>query len=150
MREYSFNPAEVTQSIDSEGGGNRRFGWGSLSVSANRRQYMSDDRIEWTLPTASLSLSTLTLFRAPPNRARVWNNMTVGGSASFSRRTVDKLQADTFKASLVDTENQSASVSTMLSLGNLSLSQSLDVDAATELGVPEAYLLLGDSASRAG
>ncbi len=149
VRDNSFNPAEVTQSIDSEGGGNRRFGWGSLSLSANRRQYMSDDRIEWTLPTASLSLSTLTLFRAPPNRAHVWNNMTVGGSASFSRRTVDRLQADTFNASLVDTENQSAAVSTTLSLGNLSLSQSLDVDAATELGVPEAYLLLGDSATRA-
>ncbi|HKJ01350.1 MAG TPA: putative LPS assembly protein LptD, partial [Longimicrobiales bacterium] len=51
IRQNSFNPAEVTQSIDSEGGMNRRFGWGSLSLSANRRQYMSDDRIEWTLPT---------------------------------------------------------------------------------------------------
>jgi hypothetical protein len=149
IREYSFNPAEVTQSIDSEGGANRRFGWGSLSLSANRRAYLSDDRIEWTLPTANLSLSSMTLFRAPPNRARPWNNMTVGGSASLSRRTVDKLQSDTFDLSKVDTEAQDASVRATLSMGNLSLSQSLEMNANTTLGVPEAYLLLGDSAGSA-
>ncbi|NJD20849.1 MAG: LPS-assembly protein LptD [Gemmatimonadetes bacterium] len=148
IRQYSFNPAEVTQSIDSEGGANRRFGWGSLSLSANRRQYMSDDRIEWTLPTANLSLSTVTLFRAPPNRAKPWNNMTVGGSASLSRRTVDKLQADTFDASKVDTEAQDASVRTTFSMGNLSLSQSLEMRENSTLGIPEAYLLLGDSAGK--
>jgi hypothetical protein len=149
IRENSFNPAEVTQSIDSEGGGNRRFGWGSLSLSANRRQYMSDDRIEWTLPAANLSLSTLTLFRAPPNRARAWNNMTVGGSASLNRRTVDRLQPDTFNASRLDTEAQQASVRTTLSMGNLALSQSLEMAENTAFGIPEAYLLLGDSAGRA-
>ena len=149
VRDNSFNPTEVTQSIDSEGGGSRRFDWGNLSVSANRRQYMSDDRIEWTLPQASLSLSSITLFRAPPNRAKPWNNMTLGGSASFSRRTVDKLQADTFTTSLLDTENRSASLSTTLSLGNLSLSQSVDLDASTEMGIPEAWLMLGDSANPA-
>ncbi len=146
IREYSFNPAEVTQSIDSEGGVNRRFGWGSLSLSANRRAYLSDDRVEWTLPTANLSLSSMTLFPAPQNRAKAWNNMTVGGSASLSRRTVDKLQADTFNASRVDTEAQDASVRATLSMGNLSLSQSLELNANTTLGVPEAYLVLGDSA----
>ena len=110
---------------------------------------MSAARIEWTLPTASLSLSTLTLFRAPPTRSRIWNNMTVGGSASLSRRTVDKLQADTFNASLVDTEVQNAAVRSSLSLGRLSLSQSLEIDENTNLGIPEAYLPLGDSASGA-
>ena len=49
IRENSFNPAEVTQSIDSEGGINRRFNWGTASVGANRKQYLSDDRTEWTL-----------------------------------------------------------------------------------------------------
>ena len=149
IRENSFNPAEVTQSIDSEGGGNRRFGWGSLSLSANRRQYMSDDRIEWTLPAANLSLSTLTLFRAPPNRARAWNNMTVGGSASLNRRTVDRLQPDTFNISRLDTEAQQASMRTTLSMGNLALSQSVEMAENTAFGIPEAYLLLGDSADRA-
>jgi hypothetical protein len=147
VRDNSFNPAEVTQSIDSEGGASRRFDWGNLSLSANRRQYMSDERLEWTLPAVNLSLSSITLFRAPQNRANFYNNMTVGGSAAFSRRTVDKLQADTFNASLVDTEAQTASVRGTLSMGRLSLSQSLELQSDATLGIPEAYLLLGDSAS---
>ena len=147
VRDNSFNPAEVTQSIDSEGGVSRRFDWGNLSLSANRRQYMSDDRVEWTLPSAHLSLSSMTLFRAPQNRAAFWNNMTVGGSAAFRRSTVDRLQADTFNASLVDTENRNASVRTSLSMGRLSFSQSVELGQDIEQGIPEAYLILGDSAS---
>ncbi|HSG08070.1 MAG TPA: putative LPS assembly protein LptD, partial [Longimicrobiales bacterium] len=149
IRQNSFNPAEVTQSIDSEGGLNRRFGWGSLSMTANRRQYMSDDRVELTLPTASLSLSTITLFRAPDNRARLWNNMTVGGSARMSRSTVDRLQAQLFDPSKTDTENTTASVGSSLSLGRFSLRQSMDLKQSSVLDIPEAYLALGDSADPA-
>lgn len=147
IRDNSFNPAEVTQSIDSDGGVNRRFGWGSLSLSANRRQYMSDDRIEWTLPTASLSLSTLTLFRAPQARASFYNNMTVGGSARMSRSSVDRAQAEAFDPSRLDTENSSAAVSGSLSMGRLSLRQSVDLKQSSALDVPEAYLMFGDSAA---
>ena len=63
VRENSFDPREVTQSINSEGGLNRRFDWGNLSVSADRRQFLSDDRVEMTLPTANLSRCP---SRAPP------------------------------------------------------------------------------------
>jgi hypothetical protein len=146
VRQNSFNPTEVTQSIDSQGGLNRRFGRGSLSLSANRRQYLSDDRVELTLPSANLSLSTITLFRAPQNRAHFWNNMTWGGSTSLNRRTRDVLQPDTFNASMLDTENTTGKLSSNLSIGNLSFSQTLDLQEATSLGVPEAYLTLGDSA----
>lgn len=149
VRDNSFNPFEVTQSIDSQGGLNRRFDWGSLSLTANRRQYLSDDRVEWTLPSANLSLSTVTLFRAPPNRAHFWNNMTWGGSASLNRRTLDRLQADTFDVSLVDTENLQGNVSSSLSLGNISFSQSLRMEERTTMDVPDAYLLLGSDAAPA-
>lgn len=149
LRDNSFNPTEVTQSINSEGGVSRRFDWGSLSVSANRQEYLSDDRVEWTLPSANLSLSSITLFRAPQNRAHAWNNMTVGGSARFTRNTSGKKQGLTFDPSLVDTEKQTASMSTTLSMGNLSFSQSLKLDESSELGIPEAYLLYGDSADEA-
>jgi hypothetical protein len=141
IRENSFNPAEVTQSIDSEGGINRRFGWGSLSLTANRRQYMSDDRIEWTLPTASLSLSTITLFRAPDARANVWNNMTVGGSARMSRSTVDRAQAELFDPANIDTEKVQAAVSSSLSLGRLSFRQSVDLKQSSAMDIPEAFLM---------
>ncbi len=145
VRENSFNPAEVTQSIDSEGGINRRFGWGSLALGANRKQYLSDDRTEWTLPSANLSLSTITLFRAPPNRARFFNNMTWSGSSSFARRTLQRIQPDTFSFGEANTANSTGSIRSSLSLGNLSISQNLQVRESVTLDVPEALLLLGDS-----
>ncbi len=149
VRENSFDPREVTQSIDSQGGLNRRFGWGSVSLSANRRQYLSDDRVEWTLPSANLSLSTVTLFRAPSNRAHFWNNMTWGGSANMNRRTLDRGQGPVFDRSNIDTENLTGGFSSTLSLGNLSFGQSLRSEERTERGIPDAYLLLGPGAAPA-
>jgi len=147
VRENSFNPREVTQSIDSEGGVNRRFGWGQVSLSANRKQYLSDDRTEWMLPSANLSLAPITLFGAPSADQRFWNNMTWSGSSSFQRRTVDRMQPDTFVYAMANTVNQSASVRSNLSIGNLSFGQSVSATEAQVLDVPEALLILGDSAN---
>jgi hypothetical protein len=149
VRQNSFNPQEVTQSIDSEGGMSRRFGFGSLSVGANRRAYLSDDRVEWTLPSLNLSISTITLFQAPTNRARFWNNMTWSGGAGLTRRSLDRLQADTFDISLVDTETQTGTLRSNVSLGNLTFSQSMELRESSTLGIPEAWLVLGDSADAA-
>jgi hypothetical protein len=146
VRENSFNPAEVTQSIDSDGGINRRFSWGSVSLGANRKQYLSDDRTEWTLPSANLSLSTITLFPAPSSRERFYNNMTWSGSSSFSRRTLDRMQADTFSFANANTANTTGSVRSSLSLGNFSFAQGVEVRESSTLGVPEALLMLPDSA----
>ena len=145
IRENSFNPAEVTQSIDSEGGINRRFNWGTASVGANRKQYLSDDRTEWTLPSANLSLSTITLFRNASSDARFYNNMTWSGSASFTRRTLDRVQPDVFSFSRADTETTTGSVRSTLSLGNLSLAQSVQLRQSGTLGVPEALLVMRES-----
>jgi hypothetical protein len=147
VRQNSFNPREVTQSIDSEGGISRRFGFGSLSVGLTRRQYLSNDRVEWTLPSANLSLSTITLLRAPPNRARFYNNVTWSGGATLTRRTLDRVQPDTFQVSQTDTERQNAGVRSNVSVGNITFSQSVDLSESTTLGVPEAWILLGDSAN---
>jgi hypothetical protein len=149
VRENSFNPREVTQSIDSEGGLGRRFDWGQLSLSANRRAYLSDDRTEWTLPSANLSLSPITLFGAGPNEGHFWNNMTWAGSSSFQRRTVDRPDPETFTYGAASTVNQSASARSSLSLGRLSFGQSVNINEAQVLTVPEALLVLGDSADAA-
>jgi len=149
VRENSFNPREVTQSIDSEGGLGRRFDWGQVSVSANRRAYLSDDRTEWTLPSANVSLSPITLFRAGPNEGHFWNNMTWAGSSSFQRRTVDRPDPETFSYSAASTVNQSASARSSLSLGRLSFGQGVNINESQVLGVPDALLLLGDSANAA-
>jgi len=145
LQENSFSPAEVTQSINSEGGINRRFDWGTMSVSANRQQYLSDNRVAWTLPAVNLNLSSITLFRAPPNRSRFWNNMTWSGRASFDRKTLSREQPDTFDISKADSETRTSGVSTTLSMGNLSLSQSMNLREDLTKGVPVAYFALGDS-----
>ncbi len=148
VRDNSFNPREVTQSIDSEGGIRRRFDWGSVNLGANRKQYMSDDRVEWTLPTAGLSLSTITLFRAPPSRAGFFNNMTWSGSARFDRRTVDRdfTPADTFSIGKANQTRTSTSVSSNLSLGRLTFSQNLDIQEDQRREIPEAWFVQSDAA----
>ena len=149
VRENSFNPREVTQSIDSEGGINRRFDWGQLSVSANRQQYLSDDRTEWVLPSANLSLSPITLFRAAPSEASFWNNMTWSGSSSVRRSTLDRVRPDTFAISQANTVKNNGFVRSSLSIGGLSFGQSVDLAQDQTLGVPEALLLLGEGADPA-
>ena len=147
VRENSLNPLEVTQSIDSNGGFNRRFDWGSLDLAVNRQQYLSDDRTTWTLPSLSLSLSPITLFRAAPDEEHFWNNMTWSGSSNVNRSTVDYLQPATFSLSTASTVNTTARASSSFAIGNLRLSQSVNAAEAQTLGVPEALLVQGDSAS---
>ncbi|MCH1571522.1 MAG: hypothetical protein L7S64_09270 [Longimicrobiales bacterium] len=153
VRDNSFNPQEVTQSIDSEAGMNRRFDWGSLSVSANRRQYLSDDRTEWLLPSANLSLSPITLFRSASSEAAFYNNMTWSGSGGFRRNAVDRLQSpgdSILSLSALDTEVVSGTVRSNLSLGNLTLSQSVDLTEDRTAGaLDEAFLVIPDSTQQA-
>jgi len=147
VRQNSFDPREVTQSINSDGGLNRRFDWGDLSVSANRRQFLSDDRVEMTLPTANLSLKTLTLFSAPSSRARFFNNMTWSGSARYRRSTVDRASQllDMYTRSLADEVRTTSSISSALNLGGLSWSQSLTFMETADLDLPAAIAFPGDT-----
>ncbi len=147
VRQNSFDPREVTQSINSAGGLSRRFDWGNLSVSADRRQFLSDDRVEMTLPTANLSLKTITLFKAPPSNSGFFNNMTWSGSARYRRSTVTRTtQPDsTFTRALADEVRTSSSVSSGLNLGGLSWSQGLSLTETSNLGVPAVFAFPGDT-----
>ena len=138
LRENSFNPREVTQSIDSEGGINRRFDWGAVSVSANRKQYLSDDRTEWTLPSANLSLSPITIFRAPSADAHFWNNMTWSGGTNLRRNTVDLIQPDTFSFSQANRVTTSGSIRSNLRIANVTFAQSVNVTEGQTLLLIEA------------
>jgi hypothetical protein len=129
VRRNTFDPREVTQSIDSEGGVNRRFDWGSMAFTANRRQYLSDDRVEMTLPQVTLSLQPITIFAAPGSDARWYNNWTWTGSTNFSRRTVDRPPVadsiDTPGISLFDQATNQGGINSGFAFGPLSWSQSL-------------------------
>jgi hypothetical protein len=139
VRQTSFDPIEVVQSIDSEGGLSRRFNFGNLSLSANRRQFLTDDRVEMTLPNLSFSLSPQTFFKASPAQARFYNNVTWSGSASFRRSISDRPQRpDTvaFSPSRADQVKTNASFNTGLSLGNVSLSSGVTLSESVVKGVP--------------
>ncbi len=145
VRQNTFDPQEVTRSIRSQAGINRRFDWGTLSLSANRQQYLSDNRVSWTLPSADLSLSTITLFKSAPSEAHFWNNMTWSGHVSATRSTIDRVAPDTFSVSQASTAERRASASSNLSMGNLTLSQNVQFDEKTLEGVPNAYIALGQN-----
>lgn len=135
----SFDPLEVVQSIDSDGGLTHRFTFGNLSLSANRRQYLSSDRVDMTLPNLSFSLSPRTFFKAPSTRARFYNNLTWSGSANFRRSLWDRPpQPDTtdFSRSKADQVSTEGGFNTSLTLGDLSLSGGVRLQESVSRGVP--------------
>jgi hypothetical protein len=137
VRRNSFDPREVTQQISSSGGLSRRFDWGTINVSGNRRQSLSSDEVNMTLPDVSLSMNTLNLFQAPPARASWYNNISLGGSAKFSRAIVDRAP-DTlgFRFSNADLATSRFSGSTSLTVGNFSVGQSLSYTEDVTRDVP--------------
>ncbi len=149
VRETSFDPREVVQSIDSEGGLTHRFDFGNLTLAANRKQHLSDDRVDMTLPNLSFSLSPQTFFQASPAQARFYNNITWSGSSSFRRSSSDRpVQSDTlpsgepapFNPSLADKVRTDARFSTGLSLGNFSLGGGMDFSQNVVREVPHGVL----------
>jgi hypothetical protein len=138
VRQNSLDPRELTGSVDSNAGLDHRFQWGALSVSSTRKQYLNDDRVEMTLPSASLSLSTVTLFAAPPAQASWYNNLSLNGSTRFERSVREFApQPDTiFRFNQADQIRTSASARATSSLGNLSLSGNVRFQENLFQGVP--------------
>jgi hypothetical protein len=96
VRQNSFDPRELNQTVDSDAALTRRFDWGNLTLGSSRRQHLNEERTDMTLPSGSLSLSTLTLLAAPPQSARWYNNISVTGSTNWNRRINEReLQPDT-------------------------------------------------------
>ena len=152
VRRNSFDPREVTQSMDSEGGFSRRFDWGNVSVNANRRQFLSDDKVHTTLPTVNLSLSPITLFGAPVNRARFYNNLTWSASGRVSRsvRDLPVQPPDSFRLASADAEEWRGGFSTSLSAGALSVSQSVNLNRDIVRDVPPGFFVPDTAAPQAG
>jgi hypothetical protein len=143
LRRNTFDPVEATAQVRSQGGISRRFDWGSLNVLGSRSQSLSDDRVEMTLPQATLSLKPITLFSAPSNRAAWYNNATWSGGGSVSVRSQDFPElADTvpFQFLRADQANTQGSANHSISLGNLSLGQNVSFQEATVRGVPRDTL----------
>jgi len=118
VRRYSVDPEELNRSIDSNVGLSHRFNWGSLNLSGSRRQHLSDDRIDLTLPSVTLSLNPITLFPAT-GEAKWFNNATWQSNASFtaSSREVDYTRPTEREQNRADLQGR---VDTRLTMGKLS------------------------------
>jgi len=138
VRQNSFDPREVTQSINSDGGFNRRFDWGNLSFSANRQQYLSDDRVEMTLPSVNLSLNPITFLQARPGQERFFNNITWTGSGGYRRSTLDRPAppGEAFNPNQWSRNATTGNASSAFSVGGFSWSQSANFDQRVLQGAP--------------
>jgi lipopolysaccharide transport LptD-like protein len=61
IQRNSLNPYEVTATIGSNASFNKRFSWGTLNVGGNRRQDLSTERVDQTLPVVTFTPTTVTL-----------------------------------------------------------------------------------------
>ncbi|MEX2529770.1 MAG: putative LPS assembly protein LptD [Gemmatimonadota bacterium] len=124
VADNSFDPREVTQTIDSNAGLSHRFDWGSLNITSNRRQYLTDDRVDMTLPAMTLSLTTMTLFAAPPASAQWYNNLSLGGGMRFTRDAFGRAEQpfdSTFALIRADEVRTQASANASLGLRDLTV-----------------------------
>jgi len=142
IRQHTFDPRELNQTIDSDAGLTHRFDWGQLSLGANRRQFLNEDRTNMTLPTANLSLSTITFFGAPPTEASWYNNMSMSGRMNWTRDLEQRpLQADTlFSFGRTSQLRTRGGAQGSLGLGRLSLSGNVNMDERRFEDVPARFL----------
>jgi len=127
VRREARDPNELNRTINSNAGLTRRFNWGRLSLSASRRQYLSDDRVEMTLPDFGLSISPITFFAAPTGQARWYNNAS--WSANLTGRSNSVLRADT----VADKRTTVVNASSNFNLGNFRWSQSASFNEQANL-----------------
>jgi hypothetical protein len=131
VRDYSFDPRELNRQIASSAGVDRSFGWGSMSLSAQRRQQITDDQVNWQLPSFSLSVRPITLFAGDDGTG----GLTLSGSGNVNRALREINHDLTPQARGHETVN--ASVRQSLSWGRLSLSQDLQFRDQTDAARPE-------------
>ena len=61
IQRNSLDPYEVTATIGSNASFNKRFSWGTLNIGGNRRQDLSSDHVDQTLPVITFTPTTVTL-----------------------------------------------------------------------------------------
>ena len=90
FQDQTYDPRLQTQSIDSDAGLNHRFSFANVSLSARRRQFLTSEKTDLTLPQLSLSFSPVTLFAAPRSSEGLFNNMTLSGTGKFGRQSTSQ------------------------------------------------------------
>jgi hypothetical protein len=125
VRDYSFDPRELNRRIGSSASMNRTFDWGSMTLGAQRQQQITDDRIDWTLPSLGLTLRPITIFSSDDGT----RNLTWSGRGQTDRR-LREVNYD-LTPTARGQETVSATASHSLSYGRLSLSQNVSLQDNT-------------------
>lgn len=126
IQRNSFDPNELKRDITSSANLQRRFDWGNLSLGVQRRQSITQNRVDMTLPNVALSLSPVTISRSA--------RMSWSGSANFQSQRTDFTGAPV--QGQRSTQDLSSSLSSSLSLGQLSWSQGMKWSRGIEAALP--------------
>jgi hypothetical protein len=130
VRDYSYDPRELNRQIASSAGMDRTFDWGTMSLSAQRRQQITDDQVNWQLPSLSLSVRPVTLFAGEDGTG----GLTFSGSGNVNRALREVNHDLTPQARGQETLNAGARHS--LSWGRLSLNQDFQFRDQTDAARP--------------
>lgn len=133
-RNRSVDPLRATQDLSSTFSMNRRFDWGTLSTTGERRQSLANGDVRMTLPSFGLNVNPITLFpSADPTDAGLFNDMVLTFGVNGSRQ-VDA-PGDAFRTRRPASEVTSLSSSPTLRIGNLSLSTGFSFNQTTREGL---------------
>lgn len=127
VAQQSFDPLELNRSIDTNAGISRRFDWGSVNLSASRRQFITDDRVTWTLPSFGLNLQPVTFFRSAAGEPKWYNNGTWNGSLSVNA-TRDDNNDFVGHPTAFNNRGLQGNFNSSFNLGNFSWSQTMQYD----------------------
>ena len=151
VQRRTFDPRELNRSIDSYGSIRRRFDWGSASLGASRKQFLTDNTVTSELPTFTLRVSPLTLFEALPGEERWYSNLTWSGDGNLSidRRDISSTNP---KPDVQTTRDLTSSLRSGLNIGRLSWSQNVSFNEARVEGrtVPGDSIILPGSSEQRG
>ncbi|MDB4951897.1 MAG: hypothetical protein JWM27_4546, partial [Gemmatimonadetes bacterium] len=85
-RQRTVDPFRATAQLHSSGSVSRRFDWGNVNLSSELTQSLADDSKQSTLPTLSVAVNPITLFKsADPEHGRFYNDATLSMSLTGSR-----------------------------------------------------------------
>ncbi|MEJ2185159.1 MAG: putative LPS assembly protein LptD [Gemmatimonadota bacterium] len=126
IQQNSFDPNELKRDITSSANMQRRFDWGSMSLGVQRRQSITQNRVDMTLPSLNLSLSPVTVSQAL--------NMNWSGSANFQSTRVDYTGAPA--PDQRSTRDLSSQLNSSLNLGQLSWSQNMQWNRSIDGALP--------------
>jgi lipopolysaccharide export system protein LptA len=149
-RQRTIDPARATATLHSSASLGRRFDWGNVNLSSELSQSLASDDKQSTLPSLSVSVNPITLFRsADPEHAGFFNDATLNLGLNGTRRT--QTPGNSLRARQPATTSTSLDAAPSLSLHSLTLGTSFAYardELAGLAAIDSAQAVSGTPASR--